>query len=341
MPLECFYCGHPLFLTGADDTCTNCGAPLTRQSASSPAPVAAQPSQALLPLAWPGDPTAFPSPVHRSAASPATRDLFGLPSSFSAQEAAITPSKADGPLPEKLAGSAALEGKVESTPTRNTVDVPLEWWSQGVLRLFFRPIFQRLSRYLLVVNNDSAMGGPPALKSMMTVYTLRIRRDDQTLAEARLEGDLIAGEPSLGDRVVLQGRYREETLVVQEGYNLSFHPPVRIRVRSPIPLRRARIAVMVLWALVLITLGCFVTFLPLFSYHAGAVHALGDGLMYLRQHYLISGSILAVLSYGLFFCSGWLIRFFLILFVVIALLAVYTALGGVLLPPLSPPPLHV
>jgi hypothetical protein len=229
---------------------------------------------------------------------------------------------------------ASLIGRVDTPPTRNTVDVALEWWSQGMLRLFFQPLFHALSHRLLVIHPERDKDDQQRLRSTMAVYTVRVRREDQSLGEARLEGDLIAGEPALGDEVALYGHYRGSTLIVEEGYNLSFQPSTRIRVRPPLPLTRTRVMTGVLAALMLALFGLFFSLLPLFSYHAGASHSFLEAAQYLRQQYVLSGSAFGTLAVLLFSCSSWLTRCLIALLIAIVLLAVYLALGGAGLPPL-------
>jgi hypothetical protein len=319
----CIYCEH-LLPPGPGATCPNCGAPQRMLHSLPTLPFPTQPMQ--------------PSPL-LGAQVPA-RHTAGVLGSRPRFDTALAAPAAVSQPPDEAYGAvssrcpASLRGRVDTPPTRSSVDVSLEWWSQGMLRLFFPPLFHALSHRLLVIHPEMNTGDQQRLKSTMAVFTIRVRREDQSLGEARLEGDLIAGEPSLGDDIALYGHYRGSTLIVKEGYNLSFHPPARIAVRPPLPLTRTRLAAGALAALLLTLFGLFLSLLPLFSYHAGSAHAFLETAQYLRQQYLLSGSAFGVLAVVLFSLSGWLTRCVIALLVAIILLAVYMALGGAGLPPL-------
>ena len=327
--VECYFCGQAILPTMAGDSCTNCGAPLAFQSNLPTLPLGPGQTQEFVTDSW----LAGPRSTLLGKAPPAgnATGLLGQHSVLNSLGQEKTDASEHKPL---LDGIARLEGKVDSPPTKNTVDVPLEWWSQGALRLLFPPVFIMLSRYFLVAGSEPASADKPQQKPTMSVYTLRVRRDDQTLGEARLEGDLIEGEPSVGDHVSLCGHYRGNTLIVKNGINYSFQPPMRIKVRQPLPLRRARIGVIVLASLLLLTFGLFLWFLPLFAYHSGTTHLAGQ---WLRDTYLSPGIAFGIFAFVLYSLSGWLMRILLLLLVVVAGLAVYTAVGGAALPPF---PLH-
>lgn len=329
----CYYCGHLLPSDG--QACVNCGAPPAVFSTLPTLPLSAPQTQPFFAPPLAGDPApSLPgerTPVRHTAGLLGSRAGAGL-TVVSAAGSAAPP--AERPVPTSAKHTAALEGKVDTPPSRSSVDVPLEWWSQGALRFFFRPLFYLLSHRFLVVQPENGKDQPKQIKTTMTVCTVRVRRDDQSLGEARLEGDIIEGEPSLGDWVALYGHYRGSMLIVDEGYNLSFSPAARIKVRPPLPLTRMRVAVLTLAALLLIIFGLFLSFLPLFGYHSGPGHSLIQAAQYLQQHYLVTGSAFGLLSFTLFSLSGWLIRGLLLLLVGTILLAVYSALGGAGLPPL-------
>lgn len=319
MSLRCFFCEQPIAETSSAYACPNCGAPISSQTDVSLATLQPTPSEILLQLDRPAARRSS-SLLPRGASAmwtrqlPASGVLFEEPPAAVAFRATSTPADAHD-----------LEGRIDTAPTKNTTNVPLERWSQGILYLFFPPLFKILSRYIFVVNDQSPQA---PTKQTMTVYTLRIRRDDETLAEARLEGDILEGEPSLGDRVRLRGHYRGNTLIVDEGYNLSFVPTMRIKIRSPLPLRRARIAVVALATLLFTTLSCFLPFLSLFFYPSRTAHPPVSAQQYLLHHYLSLGIVFGLLAYVLFGISGWLLRLFILGLAVVVILAVYTALGG-------------
>ncbi len=318
MTSHCFFCKQPIAETASESGCPNCGAPLSFQTDVSLDRLPPTPSQMLLQPGWASERQLASLRLGQTGVCwtgqiPAPGTLFAEPSAASANPTPATPN------------TGHLAGRVDTTPTKHTSDIPLERWSQGVLHLFFPPLFRMLSRYIFVVNAESSQA---PTKQTMTVYTLRVRRDDETLAEARIEGDILEGEPSLGDRVWLRGHYRGNTLIVDEGYNLSFAPEVRIKIRSPLPLRRVRIAVVTLAMLLFTTVSAFLPFLSLFSYHSGTVHRFAAAQQYLLQNYLAPGIVFGFLAYILFGLSGWLIRILLLALAVVVVLAVYTALGG-------------
>lgn len=334
LSVNCFFCGHAIPPSIAGNSCPNCGAPVTQQTDT---PAGAKATQVLFPLLW--SPDSAPLVSNQLSNSSHTAGLLGRDAAahafsnttFSNARTEPFPS-VEKAMPVDESHPAVLEGVVDTPPTKNTVDVPLEWWSQGMLRLFFPPVFTMLSRYLLVAGPQQIGEPTPQPKPTMTVYTVRVRRDDHTLGEARLEGDLIEGEPSLGDHLLLRGHFRGNTLIVDEGYNQSFHPPMRIKIRPPLPQQRARVAVITLLALLIVTSGLFLSFLPLFAHHA---HLLQQNLWHF---YLGVGIAFGVLAFLLYSISGALIRILMALFVLIAGLAVYLSLGGAGLPPL---PLHL
>lgn len=336
LSVNCFFCGHAIPPSIAGNSCPNCGAPVTQQTDT---PAGAKATQVLFPLLW--SPDSAPLASNQLSSSSHTAGLVGRDAAahtfsndtftFSNARTEAFPS-VEKAVPADASHLAVLEGVVDAPPTKNTVDVPLEWWSQGMLRLFFPPVFTMLSRYLLVAGPQHTGEPTPQPKPTMTVYTVRVRRDDHTLGEARLEGDLIEGEPSLGDRLLLRGHFRGNTLIVDEGYNQSFHPPMRIKIRPPLPQQRARIAVVALLVLLLLTTGLFLLFLPLFAHQAQMIR------QNLWHFYLGVGIAFGVLAFLLYSISGALIRILMALFVLIAGLAVYTALGGAGLPPL---PIHL
>lgn len=336
LSVNCFFCGHSIPPSIAGNSCPNCGAPVTQQTDT---PAGAKATQVLFPLLW--SPDSAPLASNQLSSSSHTAGLVGRDAAahtfsndtftFSNARTEAFPS-VEKAVPADASHLAVLEGVVDAPPTKNTVDVPLEWWSQGMLRLFFPPVFTMLSRYLLVAGPQHTGEPTPQPKPTMTVYTVRVRRDDHTLGEARLEGDLIEGEPSLGDRLLLRGHFRGNTLIVDEGYNQSFHPPMRIKIRPPLPQQRARIAVVALLVLLLLTTGLFLLFLPLFAHQAQMIR------QNLWHFYLGVGIAFGVLAFLLYSISGALIRILMALFVLIAGLAVYTALGGAGLPPL---PIHL
>lgn len=341
--VNCFFCGHAIPPSIAGNSCPNCGAPVTQQTGT---PTGAKTTQVLFPLLWSSE--SAPRASNHISSSSHTAGLLGRDFAFNTFSSARTDTfsnarteafpTAERAIPVDESHPAVLEGVVDAPPTKNTVDVPLEWWSQGMLRLFFPPMFTMLSRYLLVAGPQHTGEPTPQPKPTMTVYTIRVRRENQTLGEARLEGDLIEGEPSLGDRLLLRGHFRGNTLIVDEGYNQSFHPPMRIKIRPPLPQQRARVAVVTLLVLFLVTTGLFLSFLPLFAHHAGAVHQAQMLQQNLWHFYLGVGIAFGVLAFFLYSISGALIRILMALFVLIAGLAVYVALGGAGLPPL---PIHL
>jgi hypothetical protein len=72
-------------------------------------------------------------------------------------------------------------------------------------------------------------GAGRALREHQTVFLVRVRRADGAEEQSRIEKDVVAAMPSLGDYVSLWGRRRYGVLVIRRGYNHSVSGEIRVR----------------------------------------------------------------------------------------------------------------
>ena len=259
--IKCANCGHRILLPTPAPVCSNCGMPFTLSASGTPAKPVPTPTSMPAPLPPPSGysplPVPIPVPTPPIPVPPRPTSPVPMPTGFPVSPVAPTspPVSAFGPLPTNMPSRPPdLEGAVAIPPTTHEVKVPSDW-SQVFLGCIFFPILLVL-RPMMFIMGVVGMSGRPEHK--MTITTIRVRRRDGTVRNARLEGDLMGAGISLSDEVSLWGSDRNGTLVVRRAYNHTTSDEIKIRASHVawVP----RIFATILLALILISLISFYSY---------------------------------------------------------------------------------
>lgn len=188
--IVCANCGHKTILPTARTTCPACGQAFASSTGST---------------SFGGSPSGSTSPGGYGGYSGTTSGGYSpVPYGSSSMSPLSYPPGLPTHLPD-------LEGTVDFIQ-RDTIYPGLDW-SDWVLRIIFFPL---MLRYLLVAIFSMRAASP----RMVTIHRLDVKTA-MGVRQARIEGDLVGGAPTLGQEVALWGNDERGTLLVKQGYNKS------------------------------------------------------------------------------------------------------------------------
>lgn len=224
--------------------CPICGKPFIT-SGPSPAPTSASGSMPYPPVPVPGPFSPVPAPSRPAPPIPRPTPFPPAPTSRPAPPAPVpapTSTSLFGPVPSNMPSRVPdLEGTVALPPVVSEIQLPADW-STAALGCIFIP-FILVFRPLLVIMGLLSAGSRTPRKR--TINTVRIKRADGTLREARFEGDLMGGGVSLGDELSVWGSDRSGVLIAKRAFNHTAGGEIRIEQHAPWATRALAILLLV------------------------------------------------------------------------------------------------